>query len=148
MRTSYDAVALAGIKSSGSSNLSRFRNSCRSSRRLTHIWKTIDPTDRYHSSLISNPGIREINIAGTANRISRVSELNSGGSVCPIPWKILEVTKTIPAEMKFRETIRRYSLPNAMTLWSLEKIRISVPGMRNAINVSTSIITDAMPIAE
>lgn len=148
MRASYDAVALAGIKFSGSSNLSRFRNSCRSSRRLTHIWKTIDPTDKYHSSLISNPGIREINIAGTANKISRVIELNSGGNVCPIPWKILEVTKTIPAEMKFKETIRRYSLPKAMTLGSPEKNRISVPGTRNAINVSTSIINDAMPIAE
>jgi hypothetical protein len=33
----YDAVALAGIKSSGSLNLSRFRSSWRSSRRLTHI---------------------------------------------------------------------------------------------------------------
>ena len=37
--------------------------------------------------------------------------------------------------MKFRETIRRYSLPKAMTLGSPEKIRISVPGTRNAISV-------------
>jgi len=46
-------------------------------------------------------------IAGRANRTSRVNELNNGGSVLPIPWKMLEVTKTIPAEMKFKETIRR-----------------------------------------
>src|SRR4030095_5308351 len=104
--------------------------------------------DRYHTSLISNPGIREIHIAGRANKISRAIELNSGGSVLPIPWKILDVTKTIPAEMKFKETIRKYSLPKAMTRGSREKMRISVPGTRNAINVSTSIINDAIPIAE
>lgn len=34
---SYDAVALAGMKVSGSSNRSLFRNSCRRSKRLTHI---------------------------------------------------------------------------------------------------------------
>ena len=61
---------------------------------------------------------------------------------------MLEVTKTIPAEMKFKETIRRYSLPKAMTCESPEKMRINAPGTRNAINVSTSIINDAMPIAE
>src|SRR5438046_4944872 len=108
----------------------------------------IDPTDKYHSSLISNPGIREISIAGRANRISRVIELNSGGKVFPIPWKMLDVTKTIPAEMKFKETIRRYSLPKAMTRGSREKMRINVPGTRNATNVSTTIINDAIPIAE
>src|SRR6266436_2192024 len=108
----------------------------------------IDPTDRYQTCLISKPGIREIYIAGRANRTSRVIELNSGGSVLPIPWKMLEVTKTTPAEMKFKETIRRYSLPKAMTRGSREKMRINVPGTRNAINVSTNIITDAIPIAE
>src|SRR5262249_31883373 len=36
-RANYDAVALAGMKFSGSSNLRRFRNSCRSSNTLTHI---------------------------------------------------------------------------------------------------------------
>src|SRR4029077_4745266 len=108
----------------------------------------VDPTDRHHSSLISNSGLREIYIAGRANRTRRVIELNSGGSVLPIPWKMLEVTKTIPAEMKLKETIRRYSLPKAMTRGSREKKRINVPGTRNAIKVSTSIINDAMPIAE
>src|SRR5436189_4967552 len=108
----------------------------------------IDPTDKYHSSLISNPGIREISIAGRANRISRVIELNSGGSVLPIPWKMLDGTKTIPAEMKFKETIRRYSLPKAMTRGTREKKRINVAGTRNAINVSTSIINDARPSAD
>jgi len=85
--------------------------------------------------------------AGTANRTSRVSELNSGGSVLPIPWKTLEVVKTIPADMKFNDTIRRYSLPNAITRGSREKIRISVAGAKYAIRVSTSIIDAAMPIA-
>src|SRR6202035_4325503 len=108
----------------------------------------IDPTDRYHSSLISNPGLREIYIAGRANRTSRVIELNSGGSVLPIPWKMLEGTKTIPAEMKFKETIRRNSPPNAIARGSREKKRINAPGARDAINVSTSIINDAMPTAE
>ena len=86
--------------------------------------------------------------AGTANRINRVNELNNGGSVLPIPWKTLDVVKTIPAEIKFNDTIRRYSLPNAMTRGSREKIRISVAGARYAISVSTSIINEAMPIAE
>src|SRR5262249_54412189 len=108
----------------------------------------IDPTDRYHNSRISNPGIREISTAGKANNSSRVIELKSGGSVLPIPWKTLEVTKTIPTEVKFKDTIRRYSLPNAMTRGSREKMRISVPGTRKAINVSTSIISVATPIAE
>ena len=97
---------------------------------------------------ISKPGVREMSNAGKANKISRVIELNSGGSVLPMPWKMLEVTKTIPVEMKFNETIRRYSLPKAITLGSREKIRISIPGARNASNVSMSIISDAMPIAE
>ncbi len=97
---------------------------------------------------ISKPGVREMSNAGRANRISRVIELNSGGSVLPIPWNTLEVVKTIPADTKFNETIRRYSLPKAITRGSREKIRISVAGARNAINVSTSIINDAMPIAE
>ena len=86
--------------------------------------------------------------AGTANRTSRVNELNSGGSVLPIPWNTLEVVKTIPTEMKFNDTIRRYSLPKAITRGSREKILISVAGTRYAVSVSTSIINDAMPIAE
>src|SRR5205823_15046388 len=100
----------------------------------------IDPTDKYHSSLISNPGVREISIAGRANRISRVIELNSGGSVLPIPWKMLDVTKTIPAEMKFKETIRRYTLTKALSRGSREDTRINVPGMRNENNRSTRIL--------
>src|SRR5204862_324916 len=35
----YDAVALAGIKSSGSSNRSRSRNSCRSSKAERNHWQ-------------------------------------------------------------------------------------------------------------
>jgi hypothetical protein len=45
----------------------------------------IDPTERYQTSLISNPGIREINSAGRAKNTMRVIELNNGGSVLPIP---------------------------------------------------------------
>src|SRR5215831_9646358 len=108
----------------------------------------IEPTDRYQTCRISKPGVREMSIAGTANRINRVNELNSGGSVLPMPWNTLEVVKTIPAEIKFNETIRRYSLPKAITRGSREKIRISVAGARYAMSVSASIITDAMPIAE
>ena len=81
----YEAVALAGMKFSGSPNRSRFRSSCRSSKRLTHIWKMTVPTDRYQTSRISKPGFREMINAGTAKRTSRVSELNSGGSVLPMP---------------------------------------------------------------
>lgn len=33
----HDAVALAGMKFSGSSNRSRFRSSCRSNKRFAHI---------------------------------------------------------------------------------------------------------------
>jgi hypothetical protein len=90
----------------------------------------MDPTDRYHSSLISNPGIREMRIAGNENRTKRVNELNSGGSVLPIPWKTLEVVKTIPADTKLNETILRYSLPKPITRGSREKIRINVAGAR------------------
>jgi len=50
--------------------------------------------------------------------------------------------------MKFKDTIRRYWLPKAITRGSREKIRISVAGARYAISVSTTIINDAMPIAE
>lgn len=52
---------------------------------MTHIWKMMEPTDRYQISRISKPGIREMINAGTAKSISRVRELNSGGSVLPIP---------------------------------------------------------------
>ena len=86
--------------------------------------------------------------AGTANSTSRVNELNNGGKVFPIPWNTLEVVKTIPAEMKFNETIRRYSLPKAITRGSRAKMRISVAGAEYAMSVSTSIINDAIPIAE
>src|SRR5215470_2786349 len=106
------------------------------------------PTDRYQTSRISKPGIREMINAGTANRTSRVSELNSGGRVLPIPWKTLEVVKTIPLDMKLNEIIRRYSLPKPITRGSREKIRISAAGARNAIKVSITIVNDAMPIAE
>ena len=71
----------------------------------------MDPTDRYQTCRTSKPGAREMRMAGTANNINRVNELNRGGSVFPIPWNTLDVVKTIPAEMKFNETIRRYSLP-------------------------------------
>ena len=108
----------------------------------------MEPTDRYQISRISKPGIREMSNAGTAKSISRVKELNSGGSVLPIPWKTLDVVKTIPADIKFNETIRRYSLPKAITRGSREKIRTSVDGARYASSVSTTIINDAMPIAE
>ena len=105
-------------------------------------------TDRYQISRISKPGIREMSNAGTAKSTSRVSEVNSGGSVFPIPWKTLEVVKIIPVEIKLNETIRRYSLPKAITRGSREKLRISAVGARYAISVSTTIIIDAMPIAE
>jgi hypothetical protein len=45
----------------------------------------MEPTEKYQTSLISKPGIREMINAGTANRTSRVNELNSGGSVLPMP---------------------------------------------------------------
>src|SRR5215471_14287751 len=108
----------------------------------------MDPTERYHTCLISKSGVREMNTAGTANRINRVNELNSGGSVLPIPWNTLEVVKTIPAEIKFNETIRRYSLPKAITRGSREKMRIRVAGAEYVISASTSISNDAIPIAE
>jgi hypothetical protein len=57
--------------------------------------------------LISNPGVRATRIAGKTKRKSRVIELSSGGQVLPIPWKMLEVVKTIPAATKLSETIRR-----------------------------------------
>jgi hypothetical protein len=50
--------------------------------------------------------------------------------------------------MKLNETIRRYSLPKAMTRGSREKIRINATDVRDAIRVSITIINDAMPIAE
>jgi hypothetical protein len=144
----YDAVALAGVKFSGSSNRSLFRSSCRSRKRLMHIWKTTVPTDRYQTSRISKPGMCEMIKAGTAKRTSRVNELNSGGRVLPMPWKTLDVVKIIPLDMKLNEIIRRYSLPNAITRGSREKIRISAAGARKTTMVSITIIDDAMPIAE
>ena len=106
------------------------------------------PTDRYQTPRISKPGIREIINAGTAKRTSRVSEANSGGNVLPMPWKTLEVMKIIPIDMKLKEIIRRYSLPNEITRGSREKIRISAAGTRKTTMVSITIINDAMPIAE
>jgi hypothetical protein len=50
--------------------------------------------------------------------------------------------------MKFNDTIRRYSLPKAITRGSREKIGMSVASARYAIGVSTTTINDAMPIAE
>ena len=108
----------------------------------------MEPTEKYQTSLISKPGIREMINAGTAKSISRVRELNSGGSVFPIPWNTLDDVKTIPTEMKFNETIRRYSLPKAITRVSREKMRISLAGAEYAISVSKSIINGAIPIAE
>ena len=86
--------------------------------------------------------------AGTANRTNRVNELNSGGNVLPIPWKTLELVKIIPDDMKLNEIIRRYSLPKAITFGSREKNLISAPDARDAVTASTTIISDAMPIAE
>ena len=88
----------------------------------------MDPTDRYQTCRTSKPGVREISTAGTANNINRVNELNRGGSVFPIPWNTLDVVNTIPAEMKFNETIRKCLLLTAITCTSREKMRISVAG--------------------
>ena len=79
------------------------------------------PTDKYQTCRISKPGIPEMSTAGTANKINRLNELNSGGSVFPIPWNTLELVKTIPAEMKLNETIRRYSLPKQSPAGLLRK---------------------------
>src|SRR5215467_15759450 len=106
------------------------------------------PTDRYQTSRIWKPGTRDRISAGTANRTTRVRELNNGGSVLPIPWKTLEVVKTIPLDMKLNEIIRRYSLPKAITRRSREKKRISAAGARNAIRASITISSDAIPLAE
>src|SRR5947207_1338530 len=40
---------------------------------------------------ISKPGVREMSSAGSANKMSRVIELNSGGSVLPVPVRCLAV---------------------------------------------------------
>ena len=50
--------------------------------------------------------------------------------------------------MKLNETIRRYSLPKAITRGSREKNLINAADVRDAIRVSTTIINDAIPIAE
>ena len=63
--------------------------------------------------------------AGTAKSTSRSAELPSGGSVLPIPWKMLELTNTIPESTKFQAMIRRYSDPKATTAGSPLKKRIS-----------------------
>ena len=68
--------------------------------------KTWDATDRCQTCLISNPGVRAARIAGKTKRKSRVIELKQRRQVLPIPWKMLEVVKTIPAATKLSETIR------------------------------------------
>ena len=51
--------------------------------------------------------------AGTANRINRVNELNSGGSVLPIPWSTLEVVPIASKDRRVVYTTRgRIEAPN------------------------------------
>ena len=47
--------------------------------------------------------MRESSVAGTAKRANRVNDVARGGTVLPIPWKTLELVKTIPTAMKFNE---------------------------------------------
>ena len=53
--------------------------------------------------MIWKPGMRESSVAGTAKRAKRVNDVARGGTVLPIPWKTLELVKTIPTAMKFNE---------------------------------------------
>ena len=68
-------------------------------------WRRMEATDRYHMCLIWKPGIRDMSAAGRAKRTKRVAELINGGHVFPIPWKTLELVKTIPMATKLREMI-------------------------------------------
>src|ERR1700687_2469397 len=103
----YDAVALAGTKSVPSSNLNFFCSSRRSSNKFMQAWSSCDPTERYQTSLMSNPGVRERSNAGKAKRTRREAELSNGGTVLPSPWNMLELVKTIPAATKLNATRRR-----------------------------------------
>jgi hypothetical protein len=49
-----------------------------------------------------------------------VNDVASGGSVLPSAWNMLEATKITPEATKLHATIRRYSLPTAITSGSSE----------------------------
>ncbi len=56
-------------------------------------------------------GRRESSAAGSAKSNKRDAVLNSGGTVFPIPWKTLELLKTIPDARKLSDAMVRNSAP-------------------------------------
>src|SRR5215211_7048521 len=59
---------------------------------------------------------------GTATITIRNPEVISDGTVLPIAWNMLEVTKITPDATKFHATTCRYTLPTEITAGSAEKI--------------------------
>ena len=56
----------------------------------------------------ANPGERASIITGIATTTMRTSDVAMEGSVFPIAWNMLPVTKTTPDARKLHDTIRRY----------------------------------------
>ena len=102
----------------------------------------------YHTCRSWNPGWWEIAYAGSAKSSRRSAEAASGGSVLPMPWKTLELTKTIPEARKFQQMMRRYSDPKATTPGSALKKRIMPAGAISHSSVSTNMIAALMAAAE
>ena len=72
--------------------------------------------------------MRDRSKAGIAMSRMRTVDVTSDGTVLPIAWNMLELTKINPDAMKFHETIRRYSVPTAITAGSFEKMPTNAPG--------------------
>src|SRR5205814_10019476 len=124
------------------------RSKRRSRSRLKHAWFNCEATDRYQIYLISKPSVAAMRQAGKTKSSKRVAKLKSGGKLLPSPWKILELVKTIPAATKLSATIRRYSLPNAITCGSCENGRINVDDAKKASSARTNIMAVAIQSAE
>src|SRR5262249_54287648 len=140
-------LAAAGAGAGAGANASRLRNSSRTRSRLSSICRVTDTTVRYQIQRSPKPGTRASRNAGMTTTVTRTTEETSEGTVLPIAWNVLEHTKTMPDATKFQDTIRRYSVPTAITSGSFEKIRIIAAGARWQATAKNAITPAAMKTA-
>ena len=81
-------------------------------------------------------------------RTMRATEVSSAGTVLPIAWNMLELTKIAPEATKFNAATWRYSSPAATTAGSFEKMRMNQAAASHVIVDSTSITPVASAAAD
>src|SRR3954453_1414634 len=95
------------IDGAATPNSSRRANWRRSMTNTRGSWKYAVASDNHHTQCKANPLIRDNKSTGMIKTTIRVPDARSEGTVFPIAWNMLELTKMSPDAMKLQEMIRR-----------------------------------------